>query len=173
MIGKNRLFLIISILLMLLSGCNNGKASAERGEKKGDKVYFQINETQLTNNEKNMLEKVKQRIKLANQITKESDTIIREAQSTDDLEGALDIMAISKDEVNKLLLEFQSDSQMNNGDLLDLQKKAKKSLEKYTEGIKLQEEGINDGDGMKNQKGFVLSEEAKKEIEDLSSLFKD
>ncbi|PLS17695.1 hypothetical protein CVD28_10720 [Bacillus sp. M6-12] len=171
MAGNSRILLIISLLAFILIGCNNGEAAIKSETEKNG--LSEINESQLTASEKAILGSMKQMIKMANQIVKESDSIIKEAQSSDDLEGALDIMNISKEEVNKLLLEFKSDSKINNNDLSNLQKEIKKSLENYTLGIQQQEAGIKEGDGIKNQKGYVLTEEAKKEIRNLNSIFFD
>jgi hypothetical protein len=100
----------------------------------------------------------------------ETDTILKETQTSDDLEGAIETMAIAVEEVNNVLGDIHDDSQIQNISLKKLHETFSKSLNDYSAGLSMQLNGIAQGDHKKIKDGYVLTEKSKKMIHHYYSL---
>lgn len=166
------IWVILIISLLLLSGCDKTeKVASEQDERisVNKKELISIEESKLDENEKKVFESLKKDIKLANKIIDEADLIIAESQLSDELEGALETMDIATNEVIKILAEYQKKPQISNENLKNLEVHFKQSLEDYKEGMKMQFNGITNGDSQKNKEGFLLTDSAKKKIKNYGS----
>ncbi|KEF40346.1 hypothetical protein M670_00372 [Schinkia azotoformans MEV2011] len=153
-------FVFIFCLFMLLLGCNQQTSSTEMPVSNADSNHrIEIN----TAADKEIAESLFKQILEVNQLIEELDLLIIKLQKTDELPEAIEMMETATSEAKKILKDLKT-LQTENKSLTEFKGMYEESLNEYTNGLKLQIDGMKNWDGQKITEGFKQTELAKNNL---------
>ncbi len=121
-------------------------------------------ELSFNENDQELFTSLIKQIKLSNQVAKELDFLLKEYETTDAFDGAMEAMIIAYEENLKLLRETQTTFDPKDQTLVKLKNEYKQILSQYTDGLRLQLSGIENGDAKKFQEGYGFTTESKENL---------
>lgn len=160
---KYNLLVLIPIILLLLSACNQSIDSSNIETLKKEMEA-------LSEQEKKEAQPILNQLKIANQISKELEALLIEFQKSDELLEAINMMKIASNELTTVLNTIK-DIQTSKPALHSYKVKTEKELMNYIEGLQLQLDGMETMDGEKIKAGFKQVERAKAALIKLEELF--
>ncbi|MBD8070515.1 hypothetical protein [Bacillus sp. PS06] len=136
-------------------------------------VSFQsLENKELTPDDQETYEALKKNIKLSYQVSTELDFLLKELQTTDELEGALEAMEIAYKENSTLLQDIHLRFDPHDHVLLELKESYTSIITQYIEGLRFQLNAIEHGNTEKMNNGQELLDKSKKELTNLSTALK-